>query len=453
MNIKFLNFSFNKSSQPKPESNLIENFQGFAGTVLMADSKKSYTIEKKLGSGGFADVYLVKNKLNNYALKILRMWALMPEEREEILYRFEREYTCSSIDSPYLVRSYDKGTHLGNPFYLMEYCPKGCLADRIGFPTNETEIRHVAIRILKGLRDLHKEGIIHRDLKPVNVLFNKNDEAVLTDFGISGYLKSRITVRNWLGHVKKIFGTVAYMPPEQLNAKEAFLSLGPVTDIFAFGVTMHEFLTKGQFPFGTYSEAEEEQFLNRLIHGKSIVFDKVKKSMPPLWGKVISGCIHPNPGSRYPSAQSILDILQIEGQTGEPKLSAEYKSGIYILKIKQGDEHGKAYSLTELRKKKKSNILTIGWSDHKNPGNNDINIVETITNYISKHHATLEFNEGDNTWSIRDGQWLTKNNQSDWYRSTNGALVNSHKISDEGFLICDGDIITLGDTTLKVEVI
>lgn len=443
-----------KSFEGKPDKVPVEKFMGAVGSNLVSDSGRNYIIEKKIGSGGFANVYLVNNGRNkSYALKILRMWNILPEERQEILYRFDREYTCSCIDSSYLVRSYDKGTHLGNPFFVMEYCPNGNLGEMIGKSIQESVYREVGIRILKGLRDLHKEGIIHRDLKPVNVLFDKNNDPRLTDFGISGFLKSRITVRNWLGHVKKIFGTVVYMPPEQLNAREAFLSLGPVTDLFAFGVTMHELISGGELPYGQYVEAEEDAYLKDLISGNSKVFRNLKKRFPALWSEIIEGCIQPDPSIRFNNAETVLSMLESSKNTGAPKISKEYSKGIEVLKIKQGEEHNRIYNLTEMRIKKKSNLLTVGWYDENRPDLNDINILESMTTYVSQYHATLEYNQDEERWYIRDGQWRTKNNVSDWFLSTNGVLVNSDRVTEEGCAIRNGDIITIGDTTLRFEII
>ena len=119
----------------------------------------------------------------------------------------------------------------------------------------------------------------------------------------------------------------------------------------------------------------------------------------------------------------------------------------------QGEEHGRKYNLNELCKKKRSELLTAGWYDKDNPHANDIGIIENITKYISRHHATLEFDRDSQTWSIRDGQWLTIDHVSDWFLSTNGVLVNSKKVTEEGHSIVHGDIITLGDTTLRMELI
>lgn len=449
---------FNSQKKPQAEENkttTIEQFIGKAGTYVFSDTNQTYVIDKMLGAGGFADVYSVHNQHGQvFALKILRMWTILPEERSEILHRFEREYTCSKINSPYLVKSYDKGSHLGNPFFLMEYCARGSLSELIGQRFDESIYRAIAIQILKGLRDLHKEGIIHRDLKPVNVLFNSKGEALLTDFGISGYLKARLTVRDWLGHVKKIFGTVVYMPPEQLNAREAFLALGPVTDIFAFGVTMHEVLTGGELPFGPYTEIEEDLYLTRLTTGKWIGFDKCREYLPAPWPQIIEGCIQPNPLHRFQQAADILKLFDIQEPTGEPKVAAAYKKGNTALRVMQGEQHGRLYNLTQLLQLKQMCILTIGWAGERNPTNSsDIDIVENVTNYVSRFHATLEFDADLQQWYIRDGQWRVKDTIEDWYPSTNGVLVNSHRIDAEGFPIHPGDIITLGDTTLRVEII
>lgn len=430
----------------------IEYFIGNPGEVLVSDTQQAYVIEKNLGAGGFADVYRVRKKSGEvYALKLLRLWTILPEDRAEILHRFEREYTCSSIDSLYLVRSFDKGSCFGNPFFIMEYCPGGNLGDLINENLPESTYQDIATRILKGLHDLHKSGIIHRDLKPVNVLFNTEGDALLTDFGISGYLKSRITVRDWLGHVKKIFGTLIYMPPEQLHAGEAFLSLGPVTDMFAFGVTMHQVITGGELPFGDYTKSGEEEYIKRLTAGDCVVFEKYKDKIPALWEQIIEGCIQADPAKRIQQADEVLSLLNIHKRTGEPRVADNYTKGDYVLRVMQGEQHGYAFNLSELTRLKKSYVLTLGWFDEENPDSNDIGIKEEATSYISRYHATIELNPDEGQWSIRDGQWRIQNNQADWFLSTNGVLVNSKKVNAEGWLVHPGDIVTVGDTTFRLE--
>jgi serine/threonine protein kinase len=426
-------------------------WSGVPGAILVSETGKKYVIGHKLGAGGFADVYLVTYKnVQQYALKMLRMWAVLSEERAEIMHRFEREFQCSQIDSRYLVGTFDKGQHDGNPFFVMKYCPNGNLGDWIGEPLNEEDYTAVAIRVLNGLHDLHREGVIHRDLKPINILFDENNNALLTDFGISGYLRSRITVRNWLGHVKKIVGTVVYMPPEQLNAREAFLSLGPVTDMFAFGVMMHELICKGQLPFGPYHDDHEQEYLDKLVTGRYDVFKTTRKKMSPVWANIIENCIQPDPASRIQNPLEALKLLNaFNVRTAESwNRSAHNK---LVLRIMQGEQHGRIYNLEDLRRSYKTNILTIGWLDSDHPDENHIEIKEVITKYISRHHATLEFDPDEEIWYLRDGQFRLKNKIPAWVPSTNGVLVNSLRITDDGFALRAGDVITIGDTTLRLD--
>ncbi len=378
------------------------------------------------------------------------MWEIQPNERKEILSRFDREYECSKIDSPYLIHSYSQGLYQGNPFFTMDYCEHGSLRQRIGTSMDQKAFTRIALHTLKGLSALHKQGIIHRDLKPENILFNQKNEPLLTDFGISGFLKSRMTIRNWLGHVKAIVGTLVYMPPEQLDASKAYISMGPVTDIFAFGVLVFEMMTGGHYPFGDDSESNEREYVERVRKGAWINLDKMGHKIPGIWLEIVKGCLHPDLSRRFQQTDEILAMLGAAvTPSGKQLLSPAETREQAILRVMNGDQHGKVYNLAQIAKGK--NILTIGWYDLSNPAVNDIEIVEEFTSYISRFHATLEFSPASKMWYIRDGQWLKKNGRYDWYKSTNGVLVNSQRVDVNGLPVQEGDIITLGDTTLKFE--
>jgi serine/threonine protein kinase len=421
----------------------------FPGMVLQSEKRQRYTLERKLGSGGFADVFLVRNDTQQpYALKILRLASIERSERPEILHRFEREYTCCHINSPFLVHSHDKGMQEENPYYVMDFCDDGNLELKITQGLAKQRILDIAVDVLCGLSAIHSEGIIHRDLKPANVLFRKG-KPLLSDFGISGYLKARVTVRDWMGHVKSMYGTLVYMPPEQLNSKEAFLALGPVTDIFAFGVILHQILTDGLLPFGAYSEAEEEKYLQRLRRGDWVVFNQFRHALPKPWDTIIEGCLQPNPVKRFQLTGEILSLLN---RTTSPVKPVPTTGTHWVLKVMQGDEHGRTYPLTKMAQQRKRHFLTVGWYNEQQPDSNDIGIVENYTQYVSRFHATLEYMPDQQHWYIRDGQWRTQGTKADWFLSTNGVLVNSRKIDSEGWMLLPNDIITLGDTTLRIEI-
>jgi len=103
-----------------------------------------------------------------------------------------------------------------------------------------------------------------------------------------------------------------------------------------------------------------------------------------------------------------------------------------------------------LKNSKSSGVLTIGWFNKDNPFTNDIGIAEFFTEYISNYHATLEYNSDDHHWYIRDGQWREKDGIPGWHKSTNGVLVQGSRVDESGKKLKPGDIIAIGDTTLKV---
>lgn len=214
-----------------------------------------YRVSKTLGEGSFGKVYRVTdNAGKDYALKLLRLWEVPPEIRKPLTDRFEMEFKTGQIDCEYLVSSIDYGTVGGNPYIVMEYCPGGDLTPYLG--SQNSKIPLICQQILLGLHSLHIRGKVHRDLKPENVLFKSNGVAALTDFGIAGDRNKRMTERNIFGKPNQIFGTYAYMPPEQVNRMRGEATVLPTTDIFSFGVLAFQLLT-GSLPFGELTSHNE----------------------------------------------------------------------------------------------------------------------------------------------------------------------------------------------------
>ena len=249
-----------------------------------------YTITKSLGEGAFGMVFKVSDSQGReYALKVLKLWEVHPEIRQQLADRFEMEYQTGQISSPYLVHSVGHGIVKGNPYILMEFCPKGDLCHA---PSN-TDWNLVGQQILLGLKALHSCGKVHRDLKPENVLIKADGTAALTDFGISGDRNKRMTERNILGKPQQIFGTYAYMPPEQLNPHKDATVL-PTTDIFSFGVMMYQLIT-GNLPFGSLnSEMDLAMYIRA---GKEGNWNRSALSMSTygtMYRPVIEGCLQPD---------------------------------------------------------------------------------------------------------------------------------------------------------------
>ncbi len=407
-----------------------------------------YRVTKMLGEGSFGKVFCVSdNTGNNYALKLLKLWEIHPDIRQQLVSRFDMEYETGRINSPYLVHAIGHGLAQGNPYIVMEFCPGGDLKGA----APDTDWNKVAHEVLLGLKALHLCGKVHRDLKPENVLIKTDGTAALTDFGISGDRNKRMTERNILGKPTQIFGTYGYMPPEQISPKSGDATVLPTTDIFSFGVMMYELLT-GSLPFGTLRD--ENEWVLYAKNGREGNWDRQRLLTTPYGNQfmqAIEGCLVPDFKHRLQSCDEVLALLP---QTANmQKLLASDESlktpsvihGL-LLHIMQGEEYGKKYDLTQLAHR--SYVLNMGRAAIG--VNNDIPIVENKSSYISRKHCTLEYDDSSSHWFIRDGQW---DNGSDggWKHSLNGTFVNSRQVDETGYFIQIGDIISIGDTKLRVE--
>lgn len=407
-----------------------------------------YSVTKVLGEGSFGKVYSVKDHYENqYALKLLKLWEVPPEIRESLIARFDMEFETARIDSDYLVHSISHGFLEGNPYIVMEFCPGGDLLNL--YAEGSVDNTKVAKHVLMGLKALHNKGKVHRDLKPENVLIKSNGDFALTDFGISGDRNKRMTERNIVGKPKQIFGTYAYMPPEQLNPRKDATVL-PTTDIFSFGVMMFQLLT-GELPFGLLDS--ERDLVPYLKHGKRgewnrNLLNSTKKGKE--WYDLIEGCLIPDFHNRLQTTDAVLQLVPHEQRISVKDVKIDFQTKItngVLLRVMQGEEHGRIYKLDDLLRGECS-VLSMGRKDEG--VYNDIAITEEDSSYISRKHCTLELDYEIGSWIIRDGQW-DRNYTGGWKRSTNGTYVNSKEVNVNGMVFSPGDIISIGDTKLRVE--
>jgi serine/threonine protein kinase len=422
---------------------------------IEGDNIGHYKILSLLGEGTFGSVYKVAapdGKIE--ALKLLRLFDLYPvTERENVARRFDLEFNTAKILSPNLVESFDKGVEKGNPFFTMYFCSNGALDKKIGSKIDEAYIKKIAIDILNGMKALHDNGKIHRDLKPQNILIDEKNNARLTDFGIAGHLnlgkgevnqrEVRLTTTDIFGKPKERFGSYPYMPPEQLNPPNKVVTKIPANDIFSFGVLIFELLT-GQLPFGKITgEADLADYIARVKKGQWKSLSDYRNDLPSFWQEVLNGCLQPDYKKRFTNVNLILDMFG-GGVSFVPPVSIT--NGISLI-IMQGEEHNKVYYIGEKLKDRNSGIISIGRMD--DGVNNIVSVKDDLLYYISRNHATIE-KQGENKWIIRDGQWQNSTGQSSWKRSTNGTYLNGVEVDNLGQELNINDIITIGDTTLKV---
>ena len=423
-----------------------------AGSVI--DNK--YIVDRPLGEGTFGKVYRIKRKSDGriFALKLLKLWAVESLEREKLLKRFDQEYETGLIKNEYLVQSQGKGSVEGNPYILMEYCPGGDLLQ--GVEAGNVNLEKAASEILLGLKSLHANGKVHRDLKPENVLIKANGSVALTDFGIAGDRNKRLTERGLLGIPKEVFGTYAYMPPEQVNPRRGDATVLPTTDLFSFGVMMYQLITC-ELPFGCLNnESDLYQYITR---GKNENWSReiLNKTVDgKKWLPLIEGCLKADFHYRIQTADLALSLIPsshavsnkpIEKDKNNSQDIPQYKTG-YALRIMQGEEFGRVYRLNDLLKSTVKRLLTLGRNDES--VRNSVPIKETESAYISRKHCTLEFIPTTKKWLLRDGQWDTSS-YTKWKVSTNGTFVGSKEVTTDGMILNIGDIISIGDVKLRVE--
>src|SRR6516164_6193845 len=208
----------------------------------------SYEIVAPAGAGGMGEVYRARDtRLNRVvAIKVLPIHLADKPERRE---RFEREARAiASLNHPHICVLHDIGHQDGIDYLVMEYLEGETLARRLlKGPLPLEQVFQYAIEIADALDSAHRKGITHRDLKPGNIMLTRSGIKLL-DFGLaklrqdapSGTSASQFpTMHTAATAVGAIVGTVHYMAPEQLEAKEA----DPRTDIFAFGLVVYEMAT------------------------------------------------------------------------------------------------------------------------------------------------------------------------------------------------------------------
>ena len=411
----------------------------------------SYKVVNKLGEGGFGVVYLVNSKATNkpYALKVLKLWQLKKSEQDNYRKRFNRAYKVMSTPSEHLIHSVDYGEIEGNPFYVMEYCPDGDLLDhfdKLEKANQEKEVVKCMYQVLLGLKELHGQGMVHRDIKPENVMLRSDGTIVLNDFDLAGDENNRFTTQYILGVPKQSFYTKAFAPPEQVNPirgkKEVMVM--PTIDVFAFAVMTYQLLV-GTFPFGKihtdsdmavyYAHANNDEWNRDALHGTCYA---------SFWQSVLEPCLKGNYQKRLGDVKQL--IAQFEKQFPDlckgsfPSFKPNKADG-FALEVVYGETNGRKFQLDTGK-----GLLSMGRDTESL--HNDV-CLQDDDHYISRRHATLEWDNVSMHWFIRDGQFDVMD--CCWKRSKNGTYVNSREIDDmDGVRLDVGDIIYVGDTRLKV---
>ena len=314
-----------------------------SGGSLIGKKVSHYRVLEILGGGGMGVVYKAED------IKLGRRVALkfLPEElasEPTALERFEREArAASALDHPNICSIYEFGEHEGQPFIVMQLLEGRTLRERIGAepprpgrPLPTSELLDFAIQIARGLEAAHQKGIIHRDIKPANIFITNRGEAKILDFGVAKLVHGdgppgtasppgspddalpvdRSSSLN-LTRTGTTVGTASYMSPEQILGEK----LDARSDLFSFGLVLHEMATGQQAFAGETAAVIHEAILHRSVRPAR----QLNSELPSGIEEVIVKALQKDRDARYQTASELrADLENVQRET-QPKASRRWR--------------------------------------------------------------------------------------------------------------------------------
>ena len=287
------------------------------GTLPAGTRIGRYEISDLLGFGGMASVYLAQDPdvQRGVAIKLLPLkFTFAPEFRQ--LFAHEARIVAG-LRHEAIVSVFDFGEHEDQPFLVMQYLSGGTLNEQL--PPNQPlalkRLTPIIDRVAAGLDAAHYKNIIHRDIKPGNIIFNAEDEALLSDFGIAVLSEAgagTAATEHYAG------GTPRYMSPEQATAVLAGekVQVDGRSDIYGLGVVIFQALT-GQVPFDNRSPIEQ---MKAHIEQPIPKLRDLNSALPSRLQPIINKALAKDPADRHDTASALAQDLR-EASTGRWYLS------------------------------------------------------------------------------------------------------------------------------------
>jgi serine/threonine-protein kinase len=274
---------------------------------LIAAIADRYRIDRELGQGGMATVYLAEDLRHDrkVAIKVLRpeLSAVIGAER------FLREIkTIATLQHPHILGLIDSGEVNGTAYYVMPFVEGESLRDRL---TREKQLAiHDAVRlaaeVAAALDYAHRHGVVHRDIKPENILLH-DGSALVADFGIALAVSSAGSSR--MTETGMSLGTPHYMSPEQAMGEREITAR---SDIYALGCVLYEMLT-GEPPF---EGATAQAIVARVLTESPRALRPQRKSIPPHVEAAVMTALEKLPADRFESARAFAEALGDPGYAG-----------------------------------------------------------------------------------------------------------------------------------------
>jgi len=273
---------------------------------LTAALSDRYTIERELGAGGMATVYLAEDikHRRKVALKVLKpeLAAVLGAER------FVQEITTTAaLQHPHILPLFDSGTADGFLYYVMPFIDGETLRGKLDRETQlgiDESVR-IASDVASALHYAHTHGVIHRDIKPENILLHEG-RPMVADFGIALALSAAAGGR--MTETGMSLGTPHYMSPEQATAEKEITAR---SDVYSLGSVLYEMLT-GNPP---HTGASAQQIIMKIVTEDAAPVTRLRKSVPSNVAAAVAKSLEKLPADRFESAKAFADALSNTGFT------------------------------------------------------------------------------------------------------------------------------------------
>lgn len=290
--------------------------------------EEKYRVEKLLGSGGFARVYLAEqiDLGRQVAIKVLSPKVAKAAGAEEtdpqieaVALRFEREARIvSQLKSAQTITMYDYGrTDDGLLYMVMEYVD-GTELDEIPVPIEPRRVLTILRQVMQSLQEAHAHGLLHRDLKPANIMLyehlGRKDQVKLLDFGIAKAVGQAANDNDKdLTAADSLIGTPRYMSPEQIRGQD----IGPASDIYSVGLVTYELLMGEK----AITNNDSIEILGKHLSAESFEIPPQHPIHPRL-RRLVNKMLAKKIDDRYASTEAVLeDVAEIERIDGNLRLA------------------------------------------------------------------------------------------------------------------------------------
>jgi serine/threonine-protein kinase len=259
-----------------------------------------YRIERELGQGGMATVYLAADLKHDrkVALKVLKpeLAAVLGAERFVVEIK-----TTASLQHPHILPLFDSGTADGFLFYVMPFIEGETLRDKLNRETQlgVDEAVRIAREVADALDYAHRRGVIHRDIKPENILLH-DGRPMVADFGIALAVSAAAGGR--MTETGLSLGTPHYMSPEQATADK---EISGRSDVYSLASVLYEMLA-GQPP---HLGGSAQQIIMKIIADQPQAVTALRKSVPPNVAAALTRALEKLPADRFESAKAFADAL------------------------------------------------------------------------------------------------------------------------------------------------